>query len=598
MSVKDFRRGLEAGARPYEDKYVQITGAVNRIAADGRKQWNIIKAQQDDLIDTIESMDKKRLFDLNTQFDVKNLADHEKELLVAILFDLSSDESNANQQAYIRSVKKYLNIKNPQTSIDISVVENIDTVPAQKAILQACMEFLFLAKETPDFFNEYGGLFDAFQFNQKTKLGIWENVLQIYRATGAQGLAEKYGYVPVEEGNAKKLINNIPITTEECVIDQFLDIPPGEEKVLTAKEITLLEDIHCGGKLILDHCIITYNGDDIKGQIQIEENASVVLSHCSIIGNNNDKRTERYDKRFIIGKDKTSRLRIENSLFSECLNFAIDVHANLKDSIIQYTKLSSGAATGFLKAAYESDSSIDGCLIETNEEAGETYLGIYDIGTITKCSYKNMKSCINDAVKVEKCDFTNCSDVISGSYRGSANISECLFLHCNNVIRSIGTDSQVTHCQFVECDGTLIDGMHGNIKIEYCEFYNVQERADISFMLTKEYGSAYIRHCTFDGINNPRFIQCSFDKELSVFSKKVRGLYIEDCNFKHCVNGVILRQNTRYNYDDITVDVSNCSGLDSHEGGKAENVPVRHDTSTGEPIGSRLDETAIGVYKA
>jgi hypothetical protein len=43
MSVKDFIYGLEAGAKPYEDKYVQITGAIERITADGRKQVAIQK---------------------------------------------------------------------------------------------------------------------------------------------------------------------------------------------------------------------------------------------------------------------------------------------------------------------------------------------------------------------------------------------------------------------------------------------------------------------------------------------------------------------------------------------------------------------------
>jgi hypothetical protein len=201
MSVKDFRRGLEAGARPYEDKYVQIKGAVDRIIIDGRKQWDAIKGATDSLADSVQAIERKNIYDLNTQVDINKLPDNEKDLLVAILYELATDNTNTNQQAYIRSVKNYLDIMNPQTSIDISVVENIDSVPAQKAILQACMEFLFLEKETPNFFNEYGGLFDAFQLNQKTKLGIWENVLQIYRATGAKGLCEKYGFVPDGSGN-------------------------------------------------------------------------------------------------------------------------------------------------------------------------------------------------------------------------------------------------------------------------------------------------------------------------------------------------------------------------------------------------------------
>jgi hypothetical protein len=59
------------------------------------------------------------------------------------------------------------------------------------------VEYLFLTDETPKFFAEYEErLFSFFNVNEKTSLALWENVVNIFLATGRQGLAEKYGRVP------------------------------------------------------------------------------------------------------------------------------------------------------------------------------------------------------------------------------------------------------------------------------------------------------------------------------------------------------------------------------------------------------------------
>jgi hypothetical protein len=115
-----------------------------------------------------------------------------------------SKNSNEQQKGYIRAVQKYLEIKNPPTSTDFAVaIQELDT-KSSKAVFQVCVEYLFLREETPKFFAEYEEcLFSFFNVNEKTRLALWENVVNIFLATGRQGLAEKYGFVPepAEGGN-------------------------------------------------------------------------------------------------------------------------------------------------------------------------------------------------------------------------------------------------------------------------------------------------------------------------------------------------------------------------------------------------------------
>ncbi|EQB87903.1 hypothetical protein M918_06690 [Clostridium sp. BL8] len=156
----------------------------------------------EEVIDDLNSIKKKEIYDLNTKLDLKkDLDEAEKELLAALLITISNSgaENNAYQQKFIRSVNSYIEIKNPQLSIDVSSIENIVNLSSQKAILQVIMEYLFLEYGNFEFLEDYEeGLFDYFNVNKKGVNEIKECIKAIYNATGFEGIAEKYGYV-VEE---------------------------------------------------------------------------------------------------------------------------------------------------------------------------------------------------------------------------------------------------------------------------------------------------------------------------------------------------------------------------------------------------------------
>ena len=165
----------------------------------------------------------------------------EREFLVGVLFCLTMHRlPTEEQKAYIRSVKKYLNIKEPPFGVDLMAVENIEDLSAQKAIFQDVIEFLVL--QEGDSFDEtdlQSEFLDAFNINKKTKENIIERTKLFYWAVGPEGLAEKYGYVPEMEASSSKeeteghtqSRNKIVLDAsklEEIVITSTLQIAEGE----------------------------------------------------------------------------------------------------------------------------------------------------------------------------------------------------------------------------------------------------------------------------------------------------------------------------------------------------------------------------------
>jgi hypothetical protein len=228
---------MEAGAKPFKAKFTQHAEALERLEKSFGKDWKKTKETADKLLNSVEATERERLYGLYTQIDIKEIKSESKEFLIAALYTLSSKSSNEFQQSYIRSVQKYLDIKNPQTNIKFEGVENIDSQNAQKAIFQSCVEYLLLENDDSSFFEEYEEqLFSHFVIKEKDKVEIWESVLQIFLATGPMGLAEKYGFVPVFK-DKEKVLSDEENLLEKYFIDELWTIPYGQEAVIENKQI-------------------------------------------------------------------------------------------------------------------------------------------------------------------------------------------------------------------------------------------------------------------------------------------------------------------------------------------------------------------------
>ena len=151
---KMYKKGLADAMQAYEgfsEKQKAALEQMRREVDNGNKKLEDALAGLGDELNGIyqylNAKEKAALYHLNTPLDIKKLELEEQQLLVAVLYQLAEDEDmrlNDNQRNYIRSVQRYLGITNPQTSADLSVVGDIDSLDVQKAFLQVVLEFFYL----------------------------------------------------------------------------------------------------------------------------------------------------------------------------------------------------------------------------------------------------------------------------------------------------------------------------------------------------------------------------------------------------------------------------------------------------------------------
>lgn len=211
MFNRKYKKGLADAAKAYEafgkkqeEALKHILEEVRQGKRDMQSALKEIDGHIDNIYDYLQSKEKATLYTVYTPFDLKKLGEKERLFLVGALFRLTMDKvPNEGQQNYLRAIQKYLEIKEPPFGTDPLAIENIEDLPTQKAILQAVLEFLRL--QDGDSYDEtelQQEFLDAFSVNNKGRQEIMEHIELLYTATGAKGLAEKYGYVPEEEPSA------------------------------------------------------------------------------------------------------------------------------------------------------------------------------------------------------------------------------------------------------------------------------------------------------------------------------------------------------------------------------------------------------------
>lgn len=252
--------------RSVGEKMDQVEDAIRRDGDKTRAEYKAaigeVQHVVDIIIDDLSAKEKKELYDLNTVVDISELEETEKEFLVAVLFTLSNmtDYVSAHQQAYLRSVKAYLGIKNIQTEVDLSYIENIDSKRQTRAILQTVMEFLFLENCTHDYMDEYEDVLDYFDVKSSEIRKIEKNIDRIYTATGSVGLAKKY-----------EIVSDLPQSIEYSLNTGKLLKTASSEKSLIYKYISL--------RTFSEIDDMFYGEDGIRSFYEIEKKAKITLMH-------------------------------------------------------------------------------------------------------------------------------------------------------------------------------------------------------------------------------------------------------------------------------------------------------------------------------
>lgn len=197
---KKYKEGMKAGAAPFEkileDQSKQTKESMDAINANVDSIHSVVDVVLDDLV----AQEKQRVYNLDTDYDILTLDQDEREFAIAMLYTLSQlmDETTEKQKQYLLNIQRYLNIRTPQVQIDVSSIENIENLKTQKMLYRIVTEYLFLAQENFEYAENFKYIFDYFSINKQSKNSIRGNIENIYKAVGADGLIEFYGYLSVD----------------------------------------------------------------------------------------------------------------------------------------------------------------------------------------------------------------------------------------------------------------------------------------------------------------------------------------------------------------------------------------------------------------
>ncbi len=252
---KKYKKGMADAAKAYEAFGEKQAEALKHILSEvdsgkctveeALRKLSDIDKNINALYLHLQSKEKASLYTIYTPYDIANLDKEEKLFLGGALLRLTLDKTpNPAQQKFIRSVLKYLEIKEPPFGTDLFAIENIDSMNAQKAIYQVVLEYLSL--QDGDNYDEtelQQRFLESFSLNSKARATIANHVEVLFAATGADGLAEKYGYAAEDEENAED--SNKNPSEEEKQIERNAAMLVLGERMYNLRASIVLRDYLC-----------------------------------------------------------------------------------------------------------------------------------------------------------------------------------------------------------------------------------------------------------------------------------------------------------------------------------------------------------------
>lgn len=637
MGRKDFNKGMEAGARPFEEKFRHMGQEFKDFSGKMEEDVDDIKRTNEAILDEMDSMQKKQFYRDNTAVDIAVLEKGDRETLLSILFTLTETEENVNkyQQLFIRSVRKYLeneeDSRKPKNWSVLkdgswSIIETIIGIEETKAIAQAVMEFLFLGYGNHEaYFEEYEDLFDYFCLNRKGFGEIRAHIDNIYRATGLEGIAENYGYVPEKEETEESAGNEKDITdkygargklTQLKITDEII-IGAGQKKIFENSKIIFANKIKLcdGAKLCFRNCEICFDaysfGQNVELShsstnccVQLEgKNCSVDFDSCTFERMNyHINRSFPLDSKdldyFLFG-GTGSKLTVENCHFEGCHSLFYGTSALIKGSRVNW--IEENGRRSFLTG---DNIKISNTIICENEKYTDFYNVLFEAAQylhIDNCHFNNcfhlkfemIDTAINDS------DFVNCvigepnKDIPYGGKKGKIQFKNCQFQEC--VFKGDSWDKsggmRFEKSEFISCMGQLYtdyideifaDGGFLWIRTEIAVEMNKCKFTNGSFDVSDDirvYQENY--HEAFCVGNGSRFLGCSFENmtlgKMSLIGGSARepmaSCSIENCIFTNIstTSGQLINRQYKYYKEGIftsklmggrfEVSLQNCTGL-------------------------------------
>jgi hypothetical protein len=624
MSNSVFNKGMVAGARPFEEKFQQQAEKLETFAQNIHQKLDDMSNLTDFIFDELNSMEKKRLYDLNTIVDIAELGEDEKELLLAVLYTLANmtEQINEYQQTFLRSVKNYLQITKGQTSVSLAAIENIENINDQKAILQTVMEFLFLQNASHSYMDEYSEVMDYFSVNKRGIKEIQECIDRIYKGTGLQGVAENYGYVPEEpkiEIHQEDFTKDYSSLEKQKITEKII-VAAGEVKTLEYLNLMFEDCIHVeeGGTLIIKNCYIK-----VKRTLDTaisSDSGEITMDGCVI------------DYYGLDGKQfftlQNSKLMIQNTELLDCHRLITDTSSDSKIQMDYCT--SDNLGIGITHNMRSNELLLNHCnFISSNDGSGDFYR--FQIGSqcaftardlkVVNSSFSNFKYGVfeilflmfrddsDEAVQLINSDFINCNRAIVDDFSSKKFvISECHFDHCVDVFTggSCGENEAICFisCRMENCKGLLGNGnsrfhlketiinegfmilqSKKQVKFENCVLSNWSLSKALPFL----HAHGYSLNIAIEVGQNSIFTGCRFsnidtigsDKGISDYliggNSNGASILMDSCEFDNImVNDAILRKVENYTLYTGTiftraknksaytpVEIKNCQGIEN-----------------------------------
>lgn len=234
---KEFEKGVATGAAPFEKKFNDLgkkleanntdsrtkLDQLNKTVAAATERLNQATENIRGLNDNVQNIngdvqahgqmvntmlanlskqERIDLYQINTEYDVSTLDETERQHLIGLLYTFSGKfDVNDLQQKYLRHLQAYLEVTEPQIGVQLSSIENIDSLNVQKIYLQVMMEYDYL--NDADHYEEEA--LSDFNINRRNRDKIKQTIKNITAIVGPEGLIEKYGANDMDAETAARI---------------------------------------------------------------------------------------------------------------------------------------------------------------------------------------------------------------------------------------------------------------------------------------------------------------------------------------------------------------------------------------------------------
>lgn len=588
MSKKDFKEGMIAGAKPFEDKFREVQNAA---IASLQKLASEEANKVGELIDIAEEHEYLLKYDWKKEFQLESLA--EKSILAGFLMyaidEVATEEPTETQRGFLNSIYKFLNLNISgllSKKIDISHLSNNNDVAFQKLLyLLTCMYF-YLENENFEFEKNNPDVFNYFSVSPRDRKDI-------------QGLINERGkyfdldslFAPIEEEVAEIEVPmeeddavgcNLPDGLEEKCFDELYMVKKDCEDVICDKIINIQSNFHVDGKLTFKNCKINTQE---SCQINVTDFGILEFDNCEF---SELRRTENY---LINSKGKVhfNHCSIYNCWKLVKSNGCFDDDSNdieISKSIIKFDEKFSKVDGEFLcidntlfmgQLLFLCESKVEGFINSNGDliDLGNNANIFSGIKTCSKTTFFNCRQIFENQSNfdVVESSFNSCTNVFN--YTQDIVVVESLFSNCSRIFEFIlPSENKIEKCKFLDCENQILFmGSNCTTCFDACEFRRLTQSFNYTslFFVRNPLGSELkIKNCVFDSISlaeygaivrnggdNPK--DKSFVGEVSVctFNNIIRTTDNPVIEKYSSYTGAFGKKHTYYAYS-----IHNCSGLD------------------------------------